>query len=49
MKQAHGNQLLLTHFIHNSVMTVVTRPKRDSDIPIFDVISISEGGFVLLD
>ena len=29
--------------MHNSVMTVVTEPQRDSDIPILDMMSISGG------
>ena len=43
MKKTYRCQLLLTHFMHNSVMTVVPKPQRDSDIPILDMISISGG------
>ena len=50
MKLTHRCQLHLTHFINKSVITVVTRPKSDSDIPILDIISISggRGGFDVL-
>ena len=27
--------------MHKSVMTVATRPSRDSDVPIMDMISVS--------
>ena len=43
MTKTYRCRLLLTHFMHNSVMTVVTKPQRDSDIPILDMISISGG------
>ena len=35
------NQWKCTHFMHKSVMTVATRPSRDSDVPIVDMISVS--------